>query len=342
MVDPVLADDAPLREVCEKLIRIVRSAWTDLPSIDVDDPEIEAFLSRHRVTTLIPLEAVPDGSRESFADRLRSVYVGQMRIEATAKQGVAALVGAGIDCRLLKGLASAYLDYPHPELRHTGDVDLAVRPGDFGEAQVVLSGLGWRRKPDRGASVVIKGATFDAARRVEVDLHDRLFVRSRPSDLLFERPGVDVPALGLVALPAEERLFNAAGAFILSPVGRRRLSGLVDMIRILDDNELDFERVRLLADESRVAGLVGATLRLEGRLTGRSVPALCGWPEPDRLDRMTRFGSQRRLMLEHIVRLRHVPPGERLGYLPTWLRPDAKDRARLRSGFFRTRERAGG
>ena len=161
VVDPVLGHDARLREVCDRLVRIVRSGWTDLPEIDVGDPAIRRFLSRHRVATLVPLAAVPTSARDGFAASLKAIYATQLRIEATAHEIGETLAEHGIDCRLLKGLASAHLDYPRPELRQTGDVDLLVPSDSIDRVVALLKAAGCTARPEVRAPELHKGTTVE-------------------------------------------------------------------------------------------------------------------------------------------------------------------------------------
>ena len=58
--------------------------------------------------------------------------------EISYSRFIAGLNAAGIEFRVLKGCATAHLDYPDPSLRLTSDVDLLVRQGQLGAATEVL------------------------------------------------------------------------------------------------------------------------------------------------------------------------------------------------------------
>ena len=84
------------------------------------------------------------------------------------------LTGEGIAVRALKGSSVAHLDYPAPELRSFGDVDLLVRSEQFDDAVAALGRAGHRRRfpqprPgfDRRFS---KGTSFVTDMGTEIDL----------------------------------------------------------------------------------------------------------------------------------------------------------------------------
>lgn len=342
--DPALADPT-LRADVKAVIDMVRSDWTAVPQLDVMRPALIALLDRHRISTLFPLEAVPEEHRPEFRERFANIQATQMRIQATAIDVLERFNAAGIESRVMKGLASAELDYPRPEFRYTGDVDLAVRPADLARAVDILEAANYGGRPRRAKNMyVIKGATLDGPRRVEVDIHDRLFIRSRYSDELFDDPGIELQSLPGRAFAAELRLVNAAGSFALTPNGHKRLSGLIDVMRLLDQGGIDqggidqggidhrgvdaggvdLRRVLDLASSLKVATSVGAVLTMQAEMSGRPVDAR--WPQPDWLDRQIRFGTERKLVLEKLGRFRNMPLRSMPGYVPEWLLPDAHER----------------
>ena len=63
-----------------------------------------------------------------------------------------ALAEAGVDARVLKGVAIAHLDHADPDERVYGDADLLVERGEYRPALAALIGAGFRRArpPVRG------------------------------------------------------------------------------------------------------------------------------------------------------------------------------------------------
>jgi hypothetical protein len=233
---------------------------------------------------------------------------------------------------VLKGLATAELDYADSRMRHTGDVDLAVAPDRLDDAVRVLHERGCRDHPVRFDPVLLYGWTLDAPEGIEIDLHTRLFRRSPLGDSLVAEPGEPLATLPGVAMPAEHRLVHAAGHFIISPPGTRRMSGFLDVSQLLARPGLDLERARRFAGALHVEALVGAGIRVEAELSGRHevLAALDEWEPLDWLERRTRLVPRRRLLLDHFGRYKEVPAGHRLAYLPAWLLPTAQQRALFR------------
>ena len=320
IIDPRFADPQE-RAVAEAVMTMVASDWEVLPEIDVADPVVAGVLRRHRIATLVPTAAVPDSARARFREELQSTYVTQMRLQATAVEVCGALTDAGIDHRVLKGLASAFLDYPRPELRQTGDVDLAVRPEALSDTERVLGTLGTSRLPGSRAGELMKGTTWRTTRGIEIDVHTRLFVRSWGDAAVLDEPGDSVPQVGSAGLPLALRLVHAAGHVLGSPVGARRMSGTIDVVRLLAQDP-DPAEVQDFAALLGVEALVGSSIRQIQSMLGQPLwPELDAWPELDWFDQRVLLGDRRRWGLEYIGRMRSVAPGRRLAYLPTWLVP---------------------
>lgn len=307
--------------------------WTADVVIDLDDAATNAFLARHRVTTIVPLRCVVGArQREDLRRRLHEIYGTQMRIEATAGVVIERLRDIGVEVRVLKGLASAHLDYPHPELRQTSDVDLAIPPGTLDAAVQCLTRLGYLRPVAMPTSNhLLKGATMLApGSGIEVDLHERLFQRSPTTDLLFDGQGEQLPNLNASAFGVELRLVHTAGHFILAPPGGRRMSGLLDVVVIRNRHSIDLSRALTIAQELRVARMVRSALRLEADLSGRDTADLHAWPDADWLERRTRLRPERNLALDHLSRFREVPRSRWLSYLPHWILPERRHRHLLK------------
>lgn len=299
------------------------------PAIDLDLPGVPHLLHVHRLWTLIPLEAVGAQHRQRLRRIQRDIAAAQLRLRAAAGDLLSVLDAAGFETRVLKGLATAELDYPDPSWRHTGDVDLAVRLDELDDVRRLLATRGYTDHPNPFPEPLLYGWTLDGPHGIELDLHTRLFRRSPLDDTLFADPGAPMVTLPGVALRAEHRLVHAAGHFIISPPGTRRLSGLIDVTRLLDRPDLDLDESRRFAAALGVESLVGAGIGLEASLSDRPdvLAQLAGWKPPDWVERSTRLVPERRLVLDHLARFREVPPGHRLRYLPHWLLPDRRQRA---------------
>lgn len=171
-------------------------------------------------------------------------------VETALLDTVSALGEAGLTPFVLKGVASAHLDYPDPMLRTFNDVDLLVRPGDIDAAIAALEGAGSRRDlPARSSSWdsrFAKDIPLVHPTGVEIDLHrslaqgafglwiDPVWLVEEPST--FCLGGVDVAA----GRPAA-RAFHAVIALTIGE-SDQRLAHVVDLVlaskRVEDPSEV--------------------------------------------------------------------------------------------------------
>ena len=145
----------------------------DLTGVD----GVALLAEQHRVTGVV-LAALDDGAATGVPDELiddladRHLRLLQQSLMAEADLVFVARLfqDAGIEFRVLKGLATAHLDYPDPALRLTGDVDVLVRRGQLDAATEVLGPyVDWEQSyPDRVRRWVQrygKDRTLQAAQR---------------------------------------------------------------------------------------------------------------------------------------------------------------------------------
>ena len=331
LVDLDLAD--PYRRgVAERLLDLVNSNWSADVRFDLDDVPTERFLTKHRVSTLLSTHHFPPSQQAAFRHRLLTISGVQLRIESAAIHVLEVLNAAGIESRVLKGLASAELDYPDRRFRQTGDVDLVVPVDQLDDAIRALKSQGHSDHPSVDHAHLTKGETLVSPTGIEIDMHSRLFRRSPFDPIVFDADPEPLRDLPGTALGPHQRLVHAAGHFIITPPGFRRMSGLIDITMIHAHPRLDFAEARRFAAALGVEALTGAALRLEAKLSGRTdvLETLESWHRPDWLDRATRMTSTRRLALEQLARLREMPRTERLRALPRLLTPDTRQRTMLR------------
>jgi len=327
LIDPALEDPA----LADVAVSILSAARGDACPLDLDRQAARDFVVEHRLACLVPLDAVASSHRSWLKRRQVESAAVQLRLRSAAIDVLELLHEAGFETRVLKGLATADLDYVDPTLRHTGDVDVAVRLADLDPVRILLARHGYRDHPTPFSPYLLYGWTFDAPGGTELDLHTRLFRRSPLADDIFASRGEPLSLLPGTALPAPGRLVHAAGHFIISPPGTRRMSSLVDVTRLLERSDLDLDAARHFAATLGVESLVGAGIRVEAQLSGRAdvLRRLDRWRAPDWVERNTRLVPRRRLILDHLARFREVPPGHRLGYLPSWLLPSRRQRELL-------------
>ena len=341
IVDPRLTDPAVVT-VMDQLLRLARADWEVDEPIDLRAPLMRRYLSDHRLWLTLPLDAMRHSVRAEVRHRQVTISAVQLRLRATVSEVLDHLATLEIDSRVLKGLATSELDYPHPLLRQTGDVDLAVPPDRLDDAVAVLRDTGHRNREEPFSPHLRYGWTLTSPGGVEIDLHTRLSRRSPLGDHLFRDPGEPLHELGGTALSTTQRLVHASGHFMISPPGTRRLNGLLDVTRLLDRPGINLDAARRFAADLGIESLVGAGLQVEAGLSGRTdvVAALDRWAAPDWLERNTRLVPERRLLLDHLGRFREVPQGQRLRYLPDWLLPSARQRRILAQSTRKSAERA--
>ena len=113
--------------------------------------EVISLAAQHRVQGLL-WSAVADetvtGSDE-LVELARQATVEALRTcllsEQTAVSALSALGRAGIEVRVLKGVAIAHLDHDNPAERVFGDADLLIRRADYQVALSALASAGFRR-----------------------------------------------------------------------------------------------------------------------------------------------------------------------------------------------------
>lgn len=223
------------------------------------------------LATAIINEAFPitDLQRAAVADLETQVAVASLILERLLLDVAARFDYDRIDFRVLKGSAVAHNDYPDPSLRSFGDVDLLVRPTDFGRAVFALEAMGGRRvvpelRPDFDRRFG-KGAVVGMPDDLEIDLHrtfvagalgmtidlDALFATATPFTLGDRK---------LLALATEERFVHACIHAALEHQVRRH--SLRDVAQMASTGGLDAARVVGLAEDWRCRAVVARAISL--------------------------------------------------------------------------------
>lgn len=226
------------------------------PAEPLADAEFDGLLGRLTLHRLVGLAASAASVgqfqvTDAQADRLLAAHVEAMcvclHLEATLLDVQAALAADGVVCRVVKGPASAHLDYADPTLRAFGDIDLLVRSEDFDTVSASLPDLGFHRsspEPRPGFDRRFgKGATYLAASDgTNLDLH-RTFVMGplglqvRLDELWDGEESFVLAGHRVSALAAPQRLLGACYNAI---VGDRnpRLSTLRDIAQLVLGGEV--------------------------------------------------------------------------------------------------------
>ena len=270
LVEAVAAYKLP----CPRSLRPV--PMPDEPLADGVWAELLARCSSQRLSGFLLL-AVRDGAiptRSAQADQVATAHRDAMGtvllLERLLLDTVALLSSAGIALRVLKGSSAAHLDYPAPELRAFGDVDLLVRSEQFDEAVSVLVGAGHRRRYpqprpgfDRRFS---KGASFVTRKGSELDVH-RSFAMGpfgltmKLGDLWARQSTFRVGGIELLALAREERFLQACFHASLGD-NPPRLLALRDVAQALLGGALDVHLVRALAASWQADPVLARALQL--------------------------------------------------------------------------------
>ncbi len=188
------------------------------------------------------LLALTDDQQRKIVEGCIDSMASVLQLEAMLAEVARGLRGSGIDWRVLKGPANAHLDYPHPEWRAFGDIDIMVHGDNFDAAAGGLEALGCRRRfdePRPGFTARFgKGACFVAPNGLEIDLHRSFvagpFASLGADDRLWRRPQTfiigDEPQY---ALPQELRLVHASMHAVLGKL-TPRLVPLRDVAQICE------------------------------------------------------------------------------------------------------------
>ena len=160
---------------------------TELPATPMPDSAWQQLLTDVRVHRLTGhlVHALLDGAFPAVDGQVQEAALAHAHamtsalvLESVLLDAAAVLAAAGIQIRVLKGSASAHLDYRDPALRSFGDVDLLVRSNDVDEAVRILRQSGYERRypqPRAGFDArFAKSVTLFSSEGHEIDLHRTL------------------------------------------------------------------------------------------------------------------------------------------------------------------------
>jgi hypothetical protein len=182
----------------------------------------------------------------------------------------------GFEWLILKGPAVAHLDYPAPELRSFGDLDLLFRPRDLDRVVETFAAIGYRRQTEQARPGFEqrfgKGTTLTGPDGSELDLHcnlvfgtfgllidlDELF----RSAVRFRLGGTELSALG-----AETRLLHACYHAALGDP-RPRFSSTRDVAQMFARGDRDEDRLLHLVRQWRAEAVVQRAILLCSDLLG--------------------------------------------------------------------------
>jgi hypothetical protein len=249
-------------------------------------PQVFRGITRQRIIGLAVagvrggvLRLSRDHERRLF-ERHRNAMLLVVSLERRLLEVVDALQTAGAAAVALKGAAVAHTFYPNPSLRTYGDVDVLVRTDDWALACSALGDLGFRRilpepRP-RFDQRFGKGAAFVDPEGVEIDLHRTLALGAfglwiDPAEL-FE--GTSELRLGGKVLRRLDDTLSLLHVGVHASIGRPRplLMPLRDVVQVAWAGEIDWDRLRALAERWRLSVPIGHALQTAAEVLEARIP----------------------------------------------------------------------
>jgi len=238
---------------------------------------------RHRVHLLLASSMTrAERARPDWTDvarELRTAAALDAVRERQVQALLTALLAAGIDVLLLKGIALAYIVYPAPHLRPRADIDVMIRREAIDQTERVLAARGWTRPTEREAELsaaqrhYVRSGPRGTLQHLDVHwkiANPQTFANALAFDDLRAR-AVHIPALGPGAwtLSRPDALFLACLHRIAHHDDALHMLWLWDihlLCRGLSAAEAD--RVVALADRSAMWSICRRSLDLAGGLFG--------------------------------------------------------------------------
>jgi hypothetical protein len=331
------------------------------PPCPAPEPDPEAWIQvRHEVGTLglggLLAAAYEDGAvrltdnqADDVADFQLTAATVAIEIEAAVLEMLELIDPHDVPVRMLKGVASAHLDYPDPSWRAFNDADLLVRAADLDRLVQVLATAGHPRElPERRAGFdrrFGKDVTVFGPDLVQLDLHRTFAVgafglRQQLDDLWVDSTPFVLGGLTVHALVPEDRLLHACFAATLVDASPRVVL-LRDLVQLLSRPDLDADVVVRRAIAWHCEPVVTTAIDIAGRALGALPPSpIVTWARGRRVTRRERallaaypsFGGSHPLaMLSGMVGTGGLV--SKLAYARDLLAPDAAyRRARARAG----------
>lgn len=282
-----------------------------------------------------------DDQRDLLTELQLDVAATAVRIEHILLDVTHSLQNHGIRFAVLKGVATAHLDYDDPSLRQFGDADLLVAEDDLRRTWTLLEQAGWTQAYSlpHHHDVHTHAVTFKhPATFVEVDLHQHVAHRALgllipPDELLDCTVSFSIARRELRALNEVDRLIHASVHWISSRGQYRRLSSSADVLLLVEKLAVRAPEVLDRSDRWRIRPLVEAAVVQVHAQAALPVPE--PWSEatnkPIRhraaLVERAYLGDRRRLLAEELAHLRYMRSlRARFNYVAGHLQPAPHDR----------------
>ena len=296
---------------------------------------------RHRVVPLLyhMAEAGNTGLRSEQLEPIEAAQMEAMRVAAEHDANLVHISGLlekeGIEIAAIKGAATANLDYPAPDWRQYGDLDVLVRPRDLTAVVSVLLDDGWRTSYPlpNGHQAFVHAITLVKRRGWEIDVHQRLAHRSvglrLPTDeILDDTDWFDIGGTSVRALTTRDRLIHAAIHEGMSRFESKRLSSVADVLLLSWDNTHLADEVIARSDRWHLRPMVERSINRAYLLARLEVPI--EWQraftsEVQSRDRLIEFAygsDERRPLFEEVAHLRLMSSwNDRIRYIRTLVSP---------------------
>lgn len=135
-----------------EMLSLLGNALHDLPVQYVENEQWDTYFREYREQTvwalLMPIadSIFRDAEKKiAYEDSVGQNVLSFYRLLEAQKQALAVLSAENIPAAVLKGAAAA-LNYPCPEYRCMGDIDLIVKPDDFNRAYKTLCDAGYQNE----------------------------------------------------------------------------------------------------------------------------------------------------------------------------------------------------
>jgi hypothetical protein len=288
----------------------------------------------YQIVATVPTD-LDDDQRKQIWWLQRKALERSVRLEHHLLAITAQLSPRGIRFGVLKGAATAHLDYPDPSWREFVDIDVLVEPADLQRATAALAPDGWAQgyALPRGHGEFTHAVTL-VHERAELDLHQRIGHRALgilvpTRELLDRATPFEIAGVELRSLDEINRLIHAALHAVSSRGVSRRLSSLADVLLLADRrSHLASEalaraegwRVRSLVERAVVDAYDAAQLDVEANWAAAMRSPV---RQRDRLVDRAYLGAWRRPVAEELAYLRVIDGwGTRWRYVRGYLATD--------------------
>ena len=272
----------------------------------------------HELVDTVPTDLLEE-QREQIHYRQQEVLSHVVHLEHHLVDVAARCARHDLRVAVLKGAATAHLDYPDPSWREFADIDLLVDPADRERAITVLGTDGWSQRYalPPGHEDFTHAVTLQRG-GVELDLHQRiahrsLGVRVSTAELLGRSIPYEVAGAELRALDAIDRLIHAVIHMSTSRGRYRRLSSAADVLLMAEARVDDARDTLARAERWRLRPVVEHGLL--DAYEAAMLPLHPAWADAmcrpirtrDRFLDHAYLGARRRPVTEEVAYLRVLP-----------------------------------